>query len=65
MIRYPYGLVTRGVLKYNPISFVSIYPQSAVICFIARVDPTSGAISEDPDQGYCSKKDSKDQIHRF
>ncbi|KAG2219897.1 hypothetical protein INT45_008534 [Circinella minor] len=65
MIRYPYGLVTRGVLKYNPISSVPIYPQSAVICFVARVDPTSGAISEDPDQGYCSKKDSKDQIHRF
>ncbi|KAI9256622.1 hypothetical protein BDA99DRAFT_539677 [Phascolomyces articulosus] len=65
MIRYPYGLVTRGVLKYNPISFAPIYPQSAVICNVARVDPTTGTVSEDPDQGYCAKKDTQHEIHRF
>ncbi|KAI9484726.1 hypothetical protein BDB00DRAFT_853817 [Zychaea mexicana] len=64
MIRYPYGLVTRGVLKYDPISFVAIYPQSAVICNVVRVDPTTGTVSEDPDQGYCLKE-SKHQIHRL
>ncbi|KAI8146346.1 hypothetical protein BJV82DRAFT_643471 [Fennellomyces sp. T-0311] len=60
MIRYPYGLVTRGVLKYNPISFAAIYPQSAAICDVARVDPTTGTVSgEEPDQGYCLKDDKQ------
>lgn len=52
IIRYPYGLVVRGVLKYKPLPFLS-YPQSIAICDVVRVNPTTGKISEDPDQGYC------------
>ncbi|KAI8884948.1 hypothetical protein K501DRAFT_181045 [Backusella circina FSU 941] len=53
IIRYPYGLVVRGVLKYRPLPFASPYPQSVAICDVVRVDPTTGKVSEDPDQGYC------------
>ncbi|KAI8387491.1 hypothetical protein BD560DRAFT_486338 [Blakeslea trispora] len=53
MIRYPYGLVVRGVLKYRPLGFLSPYPQSIAICDVVRVDPTIGKISKDPDQGFC------------
>lgn len=56
MIRYPYGLVVRGVLKYHTISFATIYPQSTAICDVARVDPTTGQVSKDLDQGYCFKE---------
>lgn len=55
IIRYPYGLVARGVLKYQPFPLSQLYPQSAVICDVARVDPHSGTISDDPDQSYCLK----------
>ncbi|ORY91887.1 hypothetical protein BCR43DRAFT_445820 [Syncephalastrum racemosum] len=55
IIRYPYGLVARGVLKYHPFPLSQLYPQSAVICDVARVDPHSGTISDDPDQSYCLK----------
>ncbi|KAI7893984.1 uncharacterized protein EV154DRAFT_499832 [Mucor mucedo] len=51
IIRYPYGLVVRGVLKYKPLPFLS--PQSVAICDVVRVDPTTGKVSEDPDQGFC------------
>ncbi|KAL0091011.1 hypothetical protein J3Q64DRAFT_1023676 [Phycomyces blakesleeanus] len=53
IIRYPYGLVARGVLKYRPLPFSWAYSQSIAICDVARVDPTTGKVSEDPDQGYC------------
>ena len=53
MIRYPYGLVVRGVLKYRPLGFLSPYPQSIAICDVVRVDPIIGKISKDPDQGFC------------
>ena len=44
MIRYPYGLVVRGVLKYKPAPFkMGIYPQSAAICNMTRVDPTKAS----------------------
>lgn len=52
IIRYPYGLVVRGVLKYKPLPFLS-YPQSVAICDVVRVNPTTGEVSEDPDQGFC------------
>ncbi|KAI8997168.1 hypothetical protein BDB01DRAFT_770079 [Pilobolus umbonatus] len=58
MIRYRYGLVVRGVLKYRPLSFLSPYPQSVAICDVVRVDPTTGKVSEDPDQGFCLSYDS-------
>ena len=58
IIRYQYGLVARGVLKYHPLPFGSFYRQSAAICDVARVDPTNG-VSEDPDQSYCLKDGKK------
>ncbi|KAG0168303.1 hypothetical protein DFQ30_004950 [Apophysomyces sp. BC1015] len=39
IIRYPYGLVARGVLKYYPFPFAT--------------DPTTGNVSEVPDESYC------------
>lgn len=57
IIRYPYGLVARGVLKYRPLPFTGAYSQSVAICDVARVEPISGVISEDPDQSYCLKHD--------
>lgn len=59
MIRYPYGLVVRGVLKYKPL-MVSPYPQSVAICDVVRVNPTTGKVSEDPDQGFCLNEDNND-----
>lgn len=53
IIRYPYGLVVRGVFKYRPLAFLSPYPQSIAICDVVRVDPTTDKVSEDPDQGFC------------
>ncbi|KAI8641422.1 hypothetical protein BD408DRAFT_418255 [Parasitella parasitica] len=53
IIRYPYGLVVRGVLKYRPLAFLSPYPQSVAICDVVRVNPTTDKVSEDPDQGFC------------
>ncbi|OAD02593.1 hypothetical protein MUCCIDRAFT_164515 [Mucor lusitanicus CBS 277.49] len=53
IIRYPYGLVVRGVLKYRPLAFLSPYPQSLTICDVVRVNPTTDKVSEDPDQGFC------------
>lgn len=53
IIRYPYGLVVRGVLKYKPLSVLSPYPQSIAICDVVRVDPNTGKVSEDPDQTFC------------
>ncbi|KAI7903150.1 uncharacterized protein BX663DRAFT_507629 [Cokeromyces recurvatus] len=54
MIRYPYGLVVRGVLRYKLFGFLSPYPQSTTICDVVRVNPATGKVTEDPDQGgYC------------
>ncbi|KAG0170511.1 hypothetical protein DFQ28_001972 [Apophysomyces sp. BC1034] len=53
IIRYPYGLVARGVLKYRKIPLFWVGFQSTVICDVAQVDPTTGNVSEDPDQEYC------------
>jgi hypothetical protein len=63
MIRYPYGLVVRGVLKYKPVSFLfGVYPQSAAVCNVTRVDPTTGTVSSDPDKSFCV---SQDQVNIF
>jgi hypothetical protein len=54
MIRYPYGLVVRGVMKYQIIPF--IYPsQSLAVCHVARVDPTTGAVTINPDKSFCNE----------
>ncbi|KAI8374516.1 uncharacterized protein BYT42DRAFT_576649 [Radiomyces spectabilis] len=52
IIRYPYGLITRGVLKYQLFPYFASY-QSVAICDIAHVDPTTGIVSASPDQSYC------------
>lgn len=58
MIRYPYGLVVRGVLKYKPIPFMpGTYPQSVAICNVSQVDPTTGAVSASPDRTICASED--------
>lgn len=63
MIRYPYGLVVRGVLKYKPIPFMmGTYPQSIAICNVTQVDPTTGAVSTDPDKTICA---SQDEVNIF
>ena len=53
IIRYPYGLVARGVLKYQGLPFGGLFRQSSAICDVAHVDPTTGDVSEDTDQGFC------------
>ncbi|KAI9319168.1 hypothetical protein BX666DRAFT_1854665, partial [Dichotomocladium elegans] len=55
IIRYPYGLVARGVFKYRLLPIGDAYSQSVAICDVARVEPISGVVSEDPDQSYCLK----------
>lgn len=66
MIRYPYGLVVRGVLKYKPIPLVmGMYPQSTAVCNVTRVDPTTGAVSADPDRTICAGQDESTIFSRF
>ncbi|CAO3651462.1 unnamed protein product [Cunninghamella blakesleeana] len=62
MIRYPYGLVNRGVIKYHPFplfSFSSL--QSISLCIVLHIDPISKTVfynhlinENDDDHGYCS-----------
>ncbi|CAO3651825.1 unnamed protein product [Cunninghamella echinulata] len=62
MIRYPYGLVNRGVIKYYPFPFFSFSSlQSISLCIVFHVDPKSKTITSnqvinetDDDHGYCS-----------
>ncbi|KAF7723968.1 hypothetical protein EC973_001484 [Apophysomyces ossiformis] len=61
IIRYPYGLVARGVLKYRKIPLFWFGFQSTVICDVVQVDPTSGNVSEHPDQEYCDDNDEDDE----
>ncbi|KAI8372769.1 uncharacterized protein BYT42DRAFT_500773, partial [Radiomyces spectabilis] len=53
IIRYPYGLLARGVLRYRSLPVVGLYPQTVAICDVANVEPNTGRVSEDPDQAYC------------
>ncbi|ORZ16559.1 hypothetical protein BCR42DRAFT_327721 [Absidia repens] len=54
MIRYPYGLLARGVLSYHSLGLPGVQTQSVTICNVAKVDPITGVVSGDPDQGFCS-----------
>jgi hypothetical protein len=66
MIRYPYGLVVRGVLKYRPIPLImGMYPQSGAICNVTRVDPTTGAVLPDSDRTICAGQDDASIFSRF
>lgn len=55
IVRHRYGLVVRGVLKYRAFPLGGLYPQSAAICDVVHVEPTSGTVDEDPDQSFCFK----------
>ncbi|CAO3594797.1 unnamed protein product [Absidia cylindrospora] len=54
IIRYSYGLLARGVLSYHPLGLPGVHSQTVAICNVAEVDPTTGIVSGDPDQGYCA-----------
>ncbi|KAI8099169.1 uncharacterized protein BX664DRAFT_253879, partial [Halteromyces radiatus] len=57
MIRYPYGLVTRGVIKYRPFSLLNLSSsQSIPLCVVTHVDPITSitTVYFDDDHGYCS-----------
>ncbi|CAO3586724.1 unnamed protein product [Absidia cylindrospora] len=59
MIRYPYGLLARGVLSYHSLGLPGVQTQSVTICNVAKVDPITGVVSGDPDQGFCSTSSHK------
>lgn len=54
MIRYSYGLLARGVLSYRSLGLPGVHSQTVDICNVAKVDPITGVVSGDPDQGYCA-----------
>ncbi|KAI8376768.1 hypothetical protein EDC96DRAFT_571671 [Choanephora cucurbitarum] len=49
LIRYPYELTVRGVLKYQALPFMPLLMQlhSVRVCKMSRIDPASGKISDD------------------
>ncbi|KAG2193907.1 hypothetical protein INT47_004155, partial [Mucor saturninus] len=58
LIRYPYELTIRGVLKYQLFpSFISSKVYSARVCKIVEIDPASGVIKEVPlpEQSICDE----------
>ncbi|KAI7880272.1 uncharacterized protein EV154DRAFT_524046 [Mucor mucedo] len=58
LIRYPYELTIRGVLKYQLFpSFISSKVYSARVCKIVEIDPSSGVIKEVPlpEQSICDE----------
>jgi hypothetical protein len=66
MIRYPYGLVVRGVLKYRRIPLImGMHPQSIAICNVTQVDPITGTVSTDPDKSICANQDEVNIFSRL
>lgn len=58
LIRYPYELTIRGVLKYQIFpSFISSKVFSARVCKIVEIDPSTGLIKEVPlpEQSICDE----------
>ncbi|KAI9269861.1 hypothetical protein BY458DRAFT_475299 [Sporodiniella umbellata] len=55
IIRYPYGLVVRGVLKYQKMSLY--HALSITVCNVTQVNPISRAVSPCPDTAYCLNPD--------
>ncbi|KAI8384173.1 hypothetical protein BD560DRAFT_385207 [Blakeslea trispora] len=58
LIRYPYELTVRGVLKYQALPFMPLLMQlhSVRVCKMSRIDPASGKVSDDvsiPKQSIC------------
>ncbi|CDH55842.1 hypothetical protein RO3G_00189 [Lichtheimia corymbifera JMRC:FSU:9682] len=50
LIRYPYELTVRGVLKYHVIPFLPFTQMhSARVCQVSRIDPATGDIHSNPE----------------
>ncbi|KAI9311045.1 hypothetical protein BX666DRAFT_2000205 [Dichotomocladium elegans] len=67
LIRYPYELTVRGVLKYKvmPISpFMQIH--SARVCHVSRIDPATGEITKIPEteKSVCDDPSPVENVHR-
>ncbi|KAG2184480.1 hypothetical protein INT43_000389 [Umbelopsis isabellina] len=57
LIRYPYALIVRGVLRYRLLPFWGAHLESVAVCHVALVNPATGKVSDDPDQSYCLSGD--------
>lgn len=57
LIRYPYELTLRGVLKYQLFPYISSKTYSARVCKIMQIDPATGSIEEVPlpEQSICDE----------
>ncbi|KAF1806323.1 pyridoxamine 5'-phosphate oxidase-domain-containing protein [Mucor lusitanicus] len=57
LIRYPYELTLRGVLKYQLFPYISSKTYSARVCKIMQIDPATGSIKEVPlpEQSICDE----------
>jgi hypothetical protein len=53
MIRYPYALIVRGVLRYPLLPFLGSHIESVAVCNVAHVDPATGKVSDEQDQSFC------------
>ncbi|ORY92037.1 hypothetical protein BCR43DRAFT_445289 [Syncephalastrum racemosum] len=54
LIRYPYELTVRGVLKYQVLPFpFHTQVHSARVCHVSRIDPATGEISNAIEQTTC------------
>ncbi|CAO0800529.1 unnamed protein product [Mucor circinelloides] len=57
LIRYPYELTLRGVLKYQLFPYINTKTYSARVCKIMQIDPATGSIKEVPipEQSICDE----------
>lgn len=57
LIRYPYELTLRGVLKYQLFPYINSKTYSARVCKIMQIDPATGSIEEVPlpEQSICDE----------
>lgn len=54
LIRYPYELTVRGVLKYQILPYFVTQLHSVRVCKMSRIDPATGKISLDvPERSIC------------
>ncbi|KAI9288522.1 hypothetical protein BC943DRAFT_334693 [Umbelopsis sp. AD052] len=53
MIRYPYALIVRGVLRYPLLPFLGSHIESVAVCHVSHVDPATGKVSDEKDQSFC------------
>ncbi|CAO3697196.1 unnamed protein product [Rhizopus stolonifer] len=63
IIRYPYGLVVRGVLKYKKMPLY--HALSITVCNVTQVNPITGTVTPCPDKTYCLNPDSSSPFKIF